>query len=76
MLEASNYLNARGERTKPFTSPRVPIQIWETINGGITFVGVTEAKFCSTEEMTFHLSHGLLARATGSTKKLSPFTLL
>ncbi|XP_038896818.1 kinesin-like protein KIN-4C [Benincasa hispida] len=67
LLDASTCLNTKGEGTKPFAPPRVPIQIRETVNGGITLVGVTEAEVRTTEEMTSHLSRGSLARATGST---------
>lgn len=67
MLDASTCLNTKGEGTKPFAPPRVPIQIRETVNGGITLVGVTEAEVRTTEEMTSYLSRGSLARATGST---------
>lgn len=68
MLDASTCVNnTKGEGTKPFAPPRVPIQIRETVNGGITLVGVTEAEVRTTEEMTSYLSRGSLARATGST---------
>uniref|UniRef100_A0A7N0UPR4 Kinesin motor domain-containing protein n=1 Tax=Kalanchoe fedtschenkoi TaxID=63787 RepID=A0A7N0UPR4_KALFE len=46
---------------------RVPIQIRETANGGITLSGVTEAEVRKKEEMASYLSRGSLARATGST---------
>ncbi|KOM47746.1 hypothetical protein LR48_Vigan07g145000 [Vigna angularis] len=46
---------------------RVPIQIRETVNGGITLAGVTEAEVKTKEEMSSYLSRGSLARATGST---------
>ncbi|KGN60259.1 kinesin-like protein KIN-4C [Cucumis sativus] len=67
LLDASTCVNTKGEGTKPFAPPRVPIQIRETVNGGITLVGVTEAEVRTTEEMTSYLSRGSLARATGST---------
>lgn len=67
MLDANTYVNTKGEGMKPFAPPRVPIQIRETVNGGITLVGVTDAEVRTTEEMTSHLSRGSLARATGST---------
>ncbi|KAL7262479.1 hypothetical protein ACSBR1_000785 [Camellia fascicularis] len=46
---------------------RVPIQIRETTNGGITLAGVTEAEVRTKEEMASFLLRGSLARATGST---------
>lgn len=46
---------------------RVPIQIRETVNGGITLAGVTEAEVKTKEEMSSYLSRGSLSRATGST---------
>ncbi|KAE8666761.1 Kinesin-like protein BC2 [Hibiscus syriacus] len=50
------------------TAPgRLPIQIRETVNGGITLAGVTEAEVRTKEEMASYLSRGSLTRATGST---------
>ncbi|XP_074263675.1 kinesin-like protein KIN-4C isoform X2 [Silene latifolia] len=46
---------------------RVPIQIRETVNGGITLAGVTEPEVLSQEEMASFLTRGSIARATGST---------
>ncbi|KAH9621896.1 hypothetical protein KSS87_019085 [Heliosperma pusillum] len=46
---------------------RVPIQIRETVNGGITLAGVTEPEVSSQEEMAAFLTRGSIARATGST---------
>lgn len=46
---------------------RVPIQIRENVNGGITLAGVTEADVKTKEEMASYLSSGSLSRATGST---------
>ncbi|GAB2252256.1 hypothetical protein Droror1_Dr00005103 [Drosera rotundifolia] len=46
---------------------RVPIQIRETANGGITLAGVTEAEVRTKEEMASYLLRGSFARATGST---------
>ncbi|KAI6687884.1 hypothetical protein NL676_024712 [Syzygium grande] len=46
---------------------RVPIQIRETVHGGITLAGVTEAEVKSKEEMASYLSRGSLSRATAST---------
>ncbi|KAF6175486.1 hypothetical protein GIB67_021976 [Kingdonia uniflora] len=50
---------------------RTPIQIRETLNGGITLAGVTEPEVRSKEEMTTYLSRGSLARAIGSTNMSS-----
>ncbi|KAF6139883.1 hypothetical protein GIB67_009730 [Kingdonia uniflora] len=44
-----------------------PIQIRETMNGGITLAGVTKPEVRSKEEMETNLSRGSLARATGIT---------
>ncbi|KAK7301105.1 hypothetical protein RJT34_11965 [Clitoria ternatea] len=52
---------------KPAVPTRVPIQIRETVNGGITLAGVTEAEVKTKEEMSSYLSRGSLSRATGST---------
>ncbi|KAK7385390.1 hypothetical protein VNO78_31107 [Psophocarpus tetragonolobus] len=52
---------------KPALPNRVPIQIRETVNGGITLAGVTEAEVKTKEEMSSYLSRGSLSRATGST---------
>lgn len=52
---------------KPAVPARVPIQIRETVNGGITLAGVTEAEVRTKEEMATHLSRGSQSRATGST---------
>ncbi|GLU16082.1 hypothetical protein SLE2022_325320 [Rubroshorea leprosula] len=52
---------------KPAAPGRVPIQIRETVNGGITLAGVTEAEVRTKEEMASYLSRGSLSRATGST---------
>ncbi|KZV37403.1 hypothetical protein F511_01271 [Dorcoceras hygrometricum] len=46
---------------------RAPIQIRETVSGGITLAGVTEAEVRTKEEMASHLLQGSLCRATGST---------
>ncbi|CAK9163619.1 unnamed protein product [Ilex paraguariensis] len=46
---------------------RSPIQIRETVNGGITLVGVTEVEVRTKEEMASFLLCGSLSRATGST---------
>ncbi|KAK4757935.1 hypothetical protein SAY87_019236 [Trapa incisa] len=52
---------------KTVGAARVPIQIRETVTGGITLAGVTEAEVRSTEEMASYLLRGSLTRATGST---------
>ncbi|KAJ0085394.1 hypothetical protein Patl1_08660 [Pistacia atlantica] len=52
---------------KPVVPSRAPIQIRETVNGGITLAGVTEAEVRTKEEMASYISRGSLARATGST---------
>ena len=52
---------------KPVVPARVLIQIRETVNGGITLAGVTEAEVRTKEEMASYLSRGSLARATAST---------
>ncbi|CAK8568183.1 unnamed protein product [Lathyrus sativus] len=46
---------------------RVPIQIRETLHGGITLSGVAEPEVKTKEEMASYLSSGSLSRATGST---------
>lgn len=46
---------------------RVPIQIRERVNGGITLAGVTESEVGTKEEMASYLLQGSLCRATGST---------
>ncbi|KAL2317622.1 hypothetical protein Fmac_031498 [Flemingia macrophylla] len=60
--------SARGEAAatmKAAAPSRVPIQIRETLNGGITLAGVTEAEVKTKEEMSSYLSRGSLSRATG-----------
>ncbi|KAL8141225.1 hypothetical protein V2J09_007246, partial [Rumex salicifolius] len=52
---------------KPNGPARVPIHIRETVNGGITLAGVTEAEVKTKEEMATYLSRGSHCRATGST---------
>lgn len=53
--------------TKTVGAARVPIQIRETVTGGITLAGVTEPEVRSKEEMASYLLRGSLARATAST---------
>ena len=68
LLDANSTNLNKGESAsvlKPVT--RVPIQIRETVTGGITLAGVTEPEVRSKEEMASFLSRGSLSRATGST---------
>ncbi|KAG8059471.1 hypothetical protein GUJ93_ZPchr0002g26634 [Zizania palustris] len=53
--------------TKAAAPTRVPIQIRETANGGITLAGVTEAEVKTKEEMASFLARGSSSRATAST---------
>ena len=60
--------SSKGEVMAKVAAPaRVPIQIRENVNGGITLAGVTEADVKTKEEMASYLSSGSLSRATGST---------
>ncbi|KAG5034478.1 Kinesin-like protein KIN-4C [Glycine soja] len=60
--------SSKGEVMAKVAVPaRVPIQIRENVNGGITLAGVTEADVKTKEEMASYLSSGSLSRATGST---------
>jgi hypothetical protein len=52
---------------KPAVPARVPIQIRETMNGGIQLAGVTKVEVRTKEEMTTHLSRGSRSRAIRST---------
>ncbi|KAG8072364.1 hypothetical protein GUJ93_ZPchr0006g42569 [Zizania palustris] len=56
-----------GYVAKAAAPSRVPIQIRETVNGGITLAGVTEADVKTKEEMASLLARGSSSRATGST---------
>lgn len=70
LLDSNSAALPRGEvacQAKPTVPARVPIQIRETVNGGITLAGVTEAEVRTKEEMASYLSRGSLSRATGST---------
>ncbi|KAJ9166469.1 hypothetical protein P3X46_021220 [Hevea brasiliensis] len=70
LLDPNSALLSKGEganAVKPAVPTRVPIQIRETVNGGITLAGVTEAEVRTKEEMASYLSRGSLSRATGST---------
>ncbi|KAL3684384.1 hypothetical protein R1sor_002406 [Riccia sorocarpa] len=53
--------------SKNLVGGKAPIQIRETINGGITLAGVTETDVASQSEMAVCLEQGSLCRATGST---------
>ncbi|KAJ8762575.1 hypothetical protein K2173_008014 [Erythroxylum novogranatense] len=70
LLDPNSTAFAKGEGVsvgKPPVPARVPIQIRETVNGGITLAGVTEPEVRTKEEMASNLSRGSLSRATGST---------
>jgi hypothetical protein len=58
---------AFGAGIKGLGNGKPPIQIRETISGGITLSGVTELNVKSLEEMSACLERGSLCRATGST---------
>ncbi|KAF6144165.1 hypothetical protein GIB67_004838 [Kingdonia uniflora] len=63
-----SFLKGEGATLPKLAIPsRTPIQIRETLNGGITLAGVTEPEVRSKEEMTAYLFRGSLARAVGST---------
>ncbi|PKI73113.1 hypothetical protein CRG98_006521 [Punica granatum] len=69
LLDSSSSIS-KGEgmsSAKTVGAARVPIQIRETVMGGITLAGVTEAEVRSKEEMSSYLLRGSLSRATGST---------
>ncbi|XP_042498048.1 kinesin-like protein KIN-4C isoform X2 [Macadamia integrifolia] len=70
LLDPSSLSYSKGEGAslvKPAVPARLPIQIRETANGGITLSGVIEAEVRTKEEMGSYLSRGSLSRATGST---------
>ncbi|KAL3504870.1 hypothetical protein ACH5RR_034711 [Cinchona calisaya] len=70
LLDANPPAFSKGEWTsvaKPAGPARAPIQIRETVNGGITLAGVTEAEVRTKEEMASFLLRGSVSRATGST---------
>ncbi|KAF6175070.1 hypothetical protein GIB67_038983 [Kingdonia uniflora] len=63
-----SFLKGEGTTLPKLAIPsRTPIQIRETLNGGITLAGVTEPEFRTKEEMATYLSRGPLVRAIGST---------
>jgi len=68
LLDSSSSKGETASTAKVAVQPsRVPIQIRETSNGGITLTGVTEADVKTKDEMASYLSSGSLSRATGST---------
>lgn len=70
LLDQNSSTLCKGEgvsAAKALGPARVPIQIRETVHGGITLAGVTEAEVKTKEEMALYLSRGSLSRATGST---------
>ena len=67
LLDPNSPIVSKSDGAKPAVPARVPIQIRETVNGGITLAGVTEAEVRTKEEMAMHLSRGSQSRATGST---------
>ncbi|XP_027368410.1 kinesin-like protein KIN-4C [Abrus precatorius] len=67
LLDPNSSRGDVASTAKPAVPTRVPIQIRETVNGGITLAGVTEAEVKTKEEMSSYLSRGSLSRATGST---------
>ncbi|XP_058786276.1 kinesin-like protein KIN-4C [Vicia villosa] len=63
-----NFSKGEVTPTPKITLPsRVPIQIRETLHGGITLAGVAEPEVKTKEEMASYLASGSLSRATGST---------
>ncbi len=68
--------SAFGGGMKVLGSGKPPIQIRETISGGITLSGVTEVNVKSLEEMASCLERGSLSRATGSTNMNSQSRLV
>ncbi|TKY74442.1 Kinesin protein FRA1 [Spatholobus suberectus] len=67
LLDPNSSKGEVASTAKVAVPARVPIQIRETVNGGITLAGVTEADVKTKEEMASYLSSGSLSRATGST---------
>lgn len=68
LLDPNSSTLSKNEATAPAKPvARVPIQIRETVSGGITLAGVTEAEVRTKEEMGSYLARGSLSRATGST---------
>nr|GEW19667.1 kinesin-like protein KIN-4C [Tanacetum cinerariifolium] len=68
LLESSSTVYSKADGNGKGTGPsRVPIQIRETANGGISLANVTEAEVTSQEETASFLLRGSVCRATGST---------
>ncbi|PKU64923.1 kinesin-like protein KIN-4C [Dendrobium catenatum] len=68
LLDTHANATLRNDNNSSLAKPsRPPIQIRETVNGGITLAGVTEAEVTSKEEMKLYLMRGSQSRATGST---------
>ncbi|KAG9440701.1 hypothetical protein H6P81_020866 [Aristolochia fimbriata] len=69
LLDPSPICSSKNDGTAPKTSfiSKAPIQIRETVNGGINLAGVIEAEVRSKDEMASFLARGSLSRATGST---------
>ncbi|XP_059631252.1 kinesin-like protein KIN-4C [Cornus florida] len=70
LLDSNPTAFSKGDReslAKPVGPARNPIQIRETVTGGITLAGVTEVEVKTKEEMASYLLCGSLSRATGST---------
>ncbi|XP_068653718.1 kinesin-like protein KIN-4C [Aristolochia californica] len=69
LLDPTPVCSTKNDGTAAKTSAlsKAPIQIRETVNGGITLAGVIEAEVRSKEEMSSFLAQGSLSRATGST---------
>ncbi|KAE8731288.1 P-loop containing nucleoside triphosphate hydrolases superfamily protein isoform 2 [Hibiscus syriacus] len=65
-LKSSSFSEVEGVSLAKPTAPGIlHIPIRETVNGGITLAGVTEAEVRTKEEMASYLSRGSLSRATG-----------
>ncbi|KAA8538181.1 hypothetical protein F0562_027789 [Nyssa sinensis] len=67
LLDPNPLAFSKGDGGSLAKPARTPIQIRETVNGGITLAGVTEAEVRTKEEMASFLLRGSLSRATGST---------
>ncbi|KAM7252940.1 hypothetical protein ACFE04_025558 [Oxalis oulophora] len=67
LLDPNSPAFSKSDGPKVSGIARTPIQIRETVNGGITLAGVTEAEVKTKEEMASYLSRGSVTRATGST---------
>ncbi|KAK1406714.1 hypothetical protein QVD17_38322 [Tagetes erecta] len=68
LLESSPTVYPKADGNVKSVGPsRVPIQIRETANGGISLAGVTEAEVTTQDDMASFLLRGSVCRATGST---------